>query len=281
MRYNGAGISLADKTAPRPINQTLTGQHIHSWSTKPGLFKTNKQLYLLNGDSCVPHTFVIVKHPHRRGETFVARVEELIQQVGSIADFASRPDGVLLQKTIIDHARERYGMPSVQLAGEWSLHSTEVSLQCEVRAKLLTWSKDLLCTVNVQHNCMDNHCAATASIPLYQERTKTAQTIARIAHTQNLHDLVLNTAQMRDAVLVQPYRLNSTPMDFERIIHQSVAKEIGLRKKHTTATAKAPLPRPSPHASGQPVASSSSLVGSHLPSRVSELQFVHYPNHML
>ncbi|KAJ7814354.1 hypothetical protein B0H14DRAFT_3747837 [Mycena olivaceomarginata] len=182
-REPAAGISLADKTAPRPINQTLTGQHIHSWSTKPGLFKTNKQLYLLNGDSCVPHTFVIVKHPRRPGETFVARVEELIQQVGSIADFASRPDGVLLQKTIIDHAREHYGMPSVQLAGEWSLHSTE-------------------------HNCMDNHCAATASIPLFQERTKTAQTIARIAHTQNLHDLVLNTAQMRDAVLVQPYRLN-------------------------------------------------------------------------
>ncbi|KAJ7340637.1 hypothetical protein DFH08DRAFT_616649, partial [Mycena albidolilacea] len=59
------------------------------------------------------------------------------------------------------------------------------------------------CTVNVQHNCMDSHCAATASIPLYQERTKTVQTIARIAHTQNLYDLVLNTAQMRDTVLVQ------------------------------------------------------------------------------
>ncbi|KAJ7852389.1 hypothetical protein B0H14DRAFT_2293048, partial [Mycena olivaceomarginata] len=63
--------------------------------------------------------------------------------------------------------------------------------------------KDLLCTVNVQHNCMDNHSAATASIPVYQECTKTVQTIMCIAHTQNLHDLVLNTAQMWDAVLVQ------------------------------------------------------------------------------
>ncbi|KAF7358543.1 hypothetical protein MVEN_00905200 [Mycena venus] len=260
-REPAAGISLADKTAPRPINQTLTGQRILSWSTKPGLFKTSKQVFLLNGDPCVPHSFVIVKHPHRPGETFVARVEELIQQVGSIADFASKPDGVLLQKAIVDHARERYGMPSVQLAGEWSLHST----------------KDLLCTVNVQHNCMDNHCAATDSIPVYQERTKTAHTMARIAHTQNLHDLVLNTAQMRDAVLVQPYCLNSMPMDFQRIVHQSVANEIGLRKKHTVATAKAPPLRPLPHAPAQPVASSSS---SHLPSRVSELQFIHYPGHI-
>ncbi|KAJ7787528.1 hypothetical protein B0H14DRAFT_2629249 [Mycena olivaceomarginata] len=59
----------AYKTAQRPINQTLTGQHIFSWSTKPGLFKTNMQLFLLNGDSCGPHSFVIVKHPHWAGET--------------------------------------------------------------------------------------------------------------------------------------------------------------------------------------------------------------------
>ncbi|KAJ7907725.1 hypothetical protein B0H13DRAFT_1568050, partial [Mycena leptocephala] len=62
---------------------------------------------------------------------------------------------------------------------------------------------DLLCTVNVQHNCLDNQCRATATIPVFQERTKTSQTVARVAHTKNVNDIVLNTAQMRDAAYVQ------------------------------------------------------------------------------
>ncbi|KAJ7929641.1 hypothetical protein B0H13DRAFT_2228460 [Mycena leptocephala] len=172
-----AGISVVDKAAPRVIEQTFTGQHIFSWSKKPGLFQTNQQVYLSNGDV----------HPERVGETFVARVEEIIQQ----------PDGILLQKAI-----------------------------------------DLLCTVNVQHNCLDNHCAATAMIPVFQERTETTQTAARVAHAQNENDIVLNTAQMRDAAHIQKFRLDSTPMDLSIVVHQSAAKELASRKARTQTAEK-------------------------------------------
>ncbi|KAJ7603170.1 hypothetical protein DFH06DRAFT_908926, partial [Mycena polygramma] len=175
------GICVADKLPPRRVTQTLTGQHIPTWSTRPGFFKTSKQLQLQNGDTCLPRNFVIANHPYHAGETFVGRVEEIIQQVGSVADYASQPDGVLLQKTIILRERDRYGMPSIQLSQQWSMHTT-------------------------------------------------AQTVARVEHTQNVDDVVLNTAQMRDAVHVQRYRLDSTPMDVEHIITQSAAREIGARK---------------------------------------------------
>ncbi|KAJ6473443.1 hypothetical protein C8R47DRAFT_957896, partial [Mycena vitilis] len=170
-----AGICVVDKSAPRRIAQTLTGQNVPAWSNHPGFFKTSKQLHLKNGDVCVPHNFVIVSHPDHTGETFVARVEEIIQQVNSVADFSSQPDGILLQKAIVDRTQARYGMPSVQLCGQWSVHS-----------------------VDVTHNRSE--------------------------------DIVLNTAQMRDAVHLQPYRINSTPLDSDLIITQSAAQEIGSQK---------------------------------------------------
>ncbi|KAF8187836.1 hypothetical protein K438DRAFT_1907474 [Mycena galopus ATCC 62051] len=106
------------------------------------LFQTSQSLSLINGDTCGPGHFVIVQNPHALGQTFVARVEEIIQQTGSVAALASEPDGILLQQAYINPAQTRYGMPSIQLLNHWSLHKT----------------KDLLCTVNVQHNCIDNRC---------------------------------------------------------------------------------------------------------------------------
>ncbi|KAJ6569397.1 hypothetical protein B0H19DRAFT_1257049 [Mycena capillaripes] len=255
-----AGVCVADKSAPRVITQTLTGKHIPSWSTKLGLFKTNEHLYLHNGDSCMPRSYIIAKNPHRPGETFVARVEEIIHRVGSVAALALEPEGVLLQKATLDHTRERYGMPSVQLSGQWSIHSTQ----------------ELLCTVNVQHNCLDNHCGATTSIPVFQERIQTTQTQARVAHTQNIDDVVLNTAQMRDAVFVQRFRLNSPRVnedEFDALIHQTAAKEIDARKIHASATSKTQPPRPQ---SRTPVPSSS-LHLSPLPPRISGLQNLYFP----
>jgi hypothetical protein len=141
--------------------------------------------------------------------------------------------------------------------------------------------QDLLCTVNVQHNCLENNCAPTGSVPVFQERTKTTRTIARVVHVRNVDDVVLNTAQMRDAIHVQPFRLDSTPMDREVVINQSAAKEVAARKKRdkkqATAAAPAQPPRPRPNTS----AAASSSSANHLPPRVAELQFIHYPGHTL
>ncbi|KAJ7147561.1 hypothetical protein C8R43DRAFT_889965, partial [Mycena crocata] len=183
-------LGLDKKKLPAAVTRTLAGRHIQGWSAKEGRFRLQKQLYLHNGDSCRPGNFVIVQHPLHTGETSVARVEEIIQQVGSVASFSSQPDGILLQKVTVDRTLQRYGMPSVELSGQWSMHC----------------AKDILCTVNVQHNCIDNDCDTTGLFP--------------------------------------PFRIHPTLLDLDTVVHQSAAKEIGARKALAAAATEASNPPP-------------------------------------
>ncbi|KAJ7145018.1 hypothetical protein C8R46DRAFT_1232351 [Mycena filopes] len=207
------GVCVADNSKPKSGNNTLTKRHIPAWEPGPHLFQTQKNLSLHNGDVCEPGSFVIVHRLQQLGQTFVARVQEILQRSGSQASFASQPDIILLQHVFIDNSRTRYGMPSIQFLDEWTLHNTD----------------ELICTVNVQHNCLDNKCGATGTRPVYQERCKTTQTRAQVAHL-NINDMVLNTAQMRDAIHVQKYRVAPDALDFDTIVFASAAKELKARK---------------------------------------------------
>ncbi|KAF7357585.1 hypothetical protein MSAN_01354900 [Mycena sanguinolenta] len=130
------GVCTADKTDSRPIGETLVGQHIAEYASEAGMFRTCKDLTLNNGDVCVPGNFVIIQDPNRIGETFVGKVEEIIQRVGSVKMYASQSDGILIQQVTLLHHPARYGMPRVVASGRRQVYKTE----------------DLLCTVNVQHN---------------------------------------------------------------------------------------------------------------------------------
>ncbi|KAK7029116.1 hypothetical protein R3P38DRAFT_2524834 [Favolaschia claudopus] len=209
-----SGQCILDKKPPRKIELTLTGQRLLSWANKTGLFQTGQSVTLQNNDMCVPGNFVIIRDPLRLGQTFVAQVREIIQQKGSLAAYSSNPDGILVQRALVNDQQPRYGMPRLQLLDQWSMLETN----------------DLLCTVNVQHNCMDNQCTATATRAAFQERAKTNQTLPEIAHLSNIGDVVLNTAQMRDAVHVQRFRVSSEPLDLDAIVLASASKEIRARK---------------------------------------------------
>jgi hypothetical protein len=51
-----------------------------------------------------------------------------------------------------------------------------------------------------------------------------------VEHLRNPNDLVMNTAQMRDAIYVQRYRINSQPLDVESVIQEGAARIIDARK---------------------------------------------------
>ncbi|KAJ6474054.1 hypothetical protein C8R47DRAFT_1076489 [Mycena vitilis] len=226
------GVCTLDKVRARPIRETLTGQYLPDWSNKGGFFRTCQELTLNNGDPCRPGNFVILKRLDVIGETIVGRVEEIIQQVGSVAAHASVPDGVLIQKVTLLRGRARYGMPTILLSGHRTMHQTAVSLIPPLNVRIdKVKPKELLCTVNVQHNCLDNKCGPTGSRFVFQEREKTAQTRAEIVHTQNPADLVLNTAQMRDAVHLQRFRIDTPYLDSDEVIHQSSANELEASRK--------------------------------------------------
>jgi hypothetical protein len=91
-------------------------------------FKTCRELYLKNGDKCTIGQFVIVQNPNAVGTTFLARVEEIMQIVGSIADYSHLLDGVLLQSADVNHPADKYRMPHIDLLNQWSFVCFEVCI---------------------------------------------------------------------------------------------------------------------------------------------------------
>ena len=80
--------------------------------------------------------------------------------------------------------------------------------------------------MNTQHDCHRNGCQTSGIRYVYQERIRTDITTPVVEHLINPNDLILNTAQMRDAVHLQRFRIPSTPLNEEIVIQESVAQAI-------------------------------------------------------
>jgi hypothetical protein len=84
---------------------------------------------------------------------------------------------------------------------------------------------------------------------VYQERERTDQTQPMVSHSKHPEDLMLNTAQMRDAIHVQAYRVRSPDLDEEGIIMASAAREVAAQKvarkaSEPISSAKVPVSAP-------------------------------------
>ncbi|KAJ7634017.1 hypothetical protein B0H17DRAFT_1164135 [Mycena rosella] len=228
---HGAFIFLASaspiRKTPRPFATTLTGQKLPaSLQNKLQPIKTNSALYLANGDFCPLNQFIIARRPNH--STFIARVMEIIQIPNTPDEFSQRPSGILLQNTTINRdAHPSYGMPAVNIQDQWSL----VSLM------------DILCTVNVQHNCHAHTCGPTGVRYTYQERERTEHIRPVIVHNGAQDDLLLNTGQMRDALHLQPFRVNSPVLDTDTLIMASVLREFDQKKAAASSSDSVPFGR--------------------------------------
>ncbi|KAI0311752.1 hypothetical protein OF83DRAFT_1068284, partial [Amylostereum chailletii] len=56
--------------------------------------------------------------------------------------------------------------------------------------------QDVLCIVNVQHNCMDHNCPLASTRTVWQERERTQVCLLEVAHKPT-DDFIINTGQMR------------------------------------------------------------------------------------
>jgi hypothetical protein len=83
-------------------------------------------MHLQNGDKCEAGQFVIMKNPVLLGATLVARVEEILQVVGSVADFSGFPDYILVQAADVHRTAATYHMPHLDLANQWALTGFQV-----------------------------------------------------------------------------------------------------------------------------------------------------------
>ncbi|TEB24420.1 hypothetical protein FA13DRAFT_1607880, partial [Coprinellus micaceus] len=147
---------------------------------------------LVNGDRCNRGKYVLAT---LNGQVYVGRVIEILEADPSSGD--GDPDGFLLQRCVCSIDPSSYSMPYVASVDEW--HSFQ----------------HVLCAVNVQHACseMNPVCTPSGQAAVTQERKTTAHTRAIIQHTKPEDRLILNTAQMRDAVNLQGFRIPTSAID--------------------------------------------------------------------
>ncbi|KAF7965797.1 hypothetical protein HWV62_41769 [Athelia sp. TMB] len=224
------GACVSDGQPARPYSETLSGAALpaHSIGQTRGLFRSSREVYLQNGDKCVQGQFVIAKDPVNIGVTYTARVDEILNIQNSIAHLGGMPDCVLLQLASLSRTSDTYSMPLVDLSRRWALVKLDV----------------ILCTVNTPHNCAAHECTTVNTRPVIQEREVTEHTRPVVSHLAS-HDVVLNTAQMRDAVHLQKFRIASEDLNEEIIITASAAREIAARKAGKI-TSSIPKPQPKP-----------------------------------
>lgn len=125
------GICISDQRPPRTFLETLTGQKLPNAIKSPSrqqLYKTNKEMFLRNGDKCALDQHVIAQNPSSPVETFVAQVKEIIQVQGSLADLSRKPEAILLQiASTTAPPSDIYRMPSIRSSDLWCLVPIEVS----------------------------------------------------------------------------------------------------------------------------------------------------------
>ncbi|KAI0355311.1 hypothetical protein OH77DRAFT_1424796, partial [Trametes cingulata] len=211
-----AGSCTYDKVPRRRIGACLTGQCFPDLVSTYGSreFKSSGRMTLPNGDAGAPGTFVIARTPGRATETFVGRIEEILTEYASQSDLAQEADFILVRMADTSQAVEPYRMPGIKLQAYW--HALR--------------PQDLLCTVNVQHNCATQACTNSGTRAVRQERQLTMHTEAAVRHIGDPGDLVLNTGQMRDARFMQPYRIASPSLSMETVLTAAVAQEVDTQK---------------------------------------------------
>ncbi|KAJ3963406.1 hypothetical protein EV361DRAFT_874900, partial [Lentinula raphanica] len=95
--------------------------------------------------------------------------------------------------------------------------------------KLLVAPTDVLCRINVQHDCANNACDLSDKQVIMEEQEKTGKTVPR-THHYNPSDLLLNTNQMRNGIYIQTLHPSILPLDQEQAILSGATHELEQQK---------------------------------------------------
>ncbi|KAI6014953.1 hypothetical protein EDC04DRAFT_2549657, partial [Pisolithus marmoratus] len=167
----------------------------------------------LNGEVCHVSDFVLAQDAHAPWALLIiGRLAEILQICHSPAQHRNHASSLLLETFQVIGCSDVYLLPQIQLFG-WTVLPAAA----------------LLCGVNVQHDCARNGCTGTSAIPVYEECERTTKTQQWIGH-QNPSDFILNTAQMRDAMHVQQFRVQAEQLDHDWAIHTGAAAELDAQK---------------------------------------------------
>ncbi|KIJ40620.1 hypothetical protein M422DRAFT_256592 [Sphaerobolus stellatus SS14] len=180
-------------------------------------YRAAKKFILKNRDACKNGSWIIYEFKDQIDGTtnyHLGQVREIVNIVKpGINDINNTADYVLLQTAGCDQYHPKYKMPRI------TLQPTLLFIPFEF-AK---------CTVNVQHNCLDNNCTIDYIHTVMQEREQSEEREMRLQHVKP-RDLILNTGQMRDSQFVQFFQTPPILLNRSEAILHGVVLEIQVAK---------------------------------------------------
>ncbi|KAL0575042.1 hypothetical protein V5O48_006915 [Marasmius crinis-equi] len=164
-----------------------------------------RAILLSNGDRCSLQNWVVWESPD---EVRVGRVVEIVQVVGSRASCRGRGDWVLVQEAELGEAHPGYGFPRLTLR-DYHYQLFDIAA--------------MKCTVNVQHDCDRMGCTIQRVRQTFEERELGQTKKDVVVHANGPH-FVLNLGQMRDASVLDSFRIPPERLNRSNVIHTAVAK---------------------------------------------------------
>ncbi|KAI5829413.1 hypothetical protein K523DRAFT_385050 [Schizophyllum commune Tattone D] len=160
-----------------------------------------------NGDRVFAEGFAI---SCMNGLANVVRVHQIYVAKDSRLDEDDCSRRIFLERYECGEMASPYRMPRLHSTGQFWLAKPHV----------------LMCAVNVQHNCAANKCDLSARKLVYLERE--FMEYAPATRHYNEHDIILNTAKMRDGRWILLFSLVPAPLDRATVVREAVAKELML-----------------------------------------------------
>jgi hypothetical protein len=183
--------------APCPWRDTIAGMlRISSLLHQGEKVQRCRSLVLANEDKIEISKYVIYR---KDGASCVGRVEEILVEpdtdtvVGAVVSVCKIGEDIL-----------PYRLPSCRVHADQRLMIAFKVCACELLGILSTyWAQELICAVNVNHNCAAHACKTTLTRRVVQERRQTDHFENEVTHTTEPDDCFLNLAQLRSATDVQ------------------------------------------------------------------------------
>ncbi|VDC01359.1 unnamed protein product [Peniophora sp. CBMAI 1063] len=247
-------VSVPAKAKPVPWSSFHTLSKLSEPDTPPDtsnpMYLRCSDVILQNGEKAIVGSWALLGSLDRKGHPLqplrIAQVVEIYQRLSSPAYLQGIPDQVMVQ----------YSERTDDIIPGYLMY------KLARREFELVDFKNLVCLVNVQHNCADNNCDMSGSAKLIQEREDTGRTVPRVKH-HNPDDIMLNIAQQRSARYVGVFRAPVQPLELESSVMTGAEREIreqkagkgkkkgGARRKKATQPAVPARKKPQPKSTAQ------------------------------
>ncbi|KAJ7808632.1 hypothetical protein B0H14DRAFT_3091039 [Mycena olivaceomarginata] len=196
------GLSNTNKSVRRALGPIPQPQNTES--------QRCRSLVLTNGDKIEISKYLIYR---KGGGLCVGRAEEILVELETDSVI-----GILISACLIGPDVMPYCLPSCTL---------------QENQRLMVAFNELVCAVNVNHNCAAHQCKMTLTRRVVQERQRTDRFENEVNHAVEPNDCFLNLAQLRSATDVQHFRSRTRfpGLSLQDAIEKSIENKARLERE--------------------------------------------------